>query len=300
MELAEAGYDIAVVSADTQKSMYVDLLKKDYPGRCFEVGIAEQNMILVAAGLAASGKIAFSTSYSVFTSMRVLEQLRTFVAYPCLNVKIAAGLGGFSAGIEGVTHIAMEDLGIVRCIPNIMVVNPADAIAAKKAVKAAADHIGPVYLRLGRDDSPVIFGDDYVFELGKANVLDCLGNDAAIIATGCMVRQAVDAARLLKKEGIGVKLVEVHTLKPIDEDEIARAARETGALVTVEEHNCIGGLRSAVSEIVAKCNPVPIEAVAVWDVFTQSGRPDELRDYYGLTREKIIEMTRKVIKRKRD
>jgi transketolase len=287
-----------VVSADTFKSMRVDLMKEEYPDRCFEVGIAEQNMIMVAAGLAAIGKIAFATSYSVFTSMRTLEQLRTFVAYPNLNVKIVAGLGGFTAGIEGVTHIAMEDLGVVRCIPNVTVINPADAVATNKAVRAAADYPGPVYMRIGRDDSPVIFNNDYRFEIGKANLIRDVGKDATIIATGFMVSKAFEAAELLEKEGIKIRLIEIHTLKPIDADVIIKAAKQTRAIVTVEEHNCIGGLGSAVAEVLVKNYPVPLEQVAVSDIFTESAHPDELREHYGLTTKNINKAVKKVIKRK--
>jgi transketolase len=298
-ELARDGYDVVVVSADTYKSMRVDLMKEEYPERCFEVGIAEQNMMMVAAGLAAIGKIAFATSYSVFTSMRSLEQLRTFVAYPNLNVKVVAGLGGFTAGIEGVTHIAMEDLGVVRCIPNMVVINPADATATKRAVKAAADYAGPVYIRIGRDDSPVIFDDTYRFAIGEANLLKDDGKEATIIATGFMVQQALEAVGLLEKEGIGVRLVEIHTLKPIDAEAVLKAARETGGIVTVEEHNRIGGLGSAVAEVIVKSCPASLEQVAVADVFTESAHPDELREYYGLTAVNVVQAVKKIIKRKK-
>lgn len=298
-DLAREKDNVVVVSADTFKSMRVDLMKEEFPERCFEVGIAEQNMIMVAAGLAATGKIVFATSYSVFTSMRALEQLRTFVAYPNLNVKVVAGLGGFTAGIEGITHIAMEDLGIVRCIPNMIIINPADGIATRKVIRAAADCFGPVYIRIGRDDTPVIFNGDYQFSIGKANLLRDVGKEATILATGFMVHQALEAVGCLQKEGIGVRLIEIHTIKPIDTEAIVKAAKETGAIVTVEEHNCIGGLGSAVAEVLVKNRPVPMEQVAVGDIFTESARPEELRDYYGLTTENIIKSVKKVIARKK-
>ncbi len=297
-ELARERDNLVVVSADTFKSMRVDLMKEEFPERCFEVGIAEQNMIMVAAGLAATGKTVFATSYSVFTSMRALEQLRTFVAYPNLNVKVVAGLGGFTAGIEGVTHVAMEDLGVVRCIPNMIIINPADAIATKKAIRAAADHFGPIYIRIGRDDSPLLFDEDYQFSIGKANLLKDIGSQATILATGFMVYQALEAVKFLQKEGIGVRLIEIHTIKPLDTEAIIKAAEETGAIVTVEEHNCIGGLGSAVAEVLVKNRPVPMEQVAVEDIFTESARPDELREHYGLTTENIIKFVKKVIARK--
>lgn len=294
-DLARERENVVVVSADTFKSMRVDLMKEEFPERCFEVGIAEQNMIMVAAGLAAGGKIAFATSYSVFTSMRALEQLRTFVAYPNLNVKIIAGLGGFTAGIEGVTHIAMEDLGIIRCIPNMVIINPADAVATRKAVRAAVGYFGPVYIRIGRDDTPVIFNGDYQFIIGKANLLKDVGKEATIFATGVMVPQALEAVERLQREGVGVRLVEIHTIKPLDVEAIIKAAKETRAIVTVEEHNCIGGLGSAVAEILVKNRPVPMEQVAVGDIFTESARPDELREHYGLTTENIIKSVKKAI-----
>ncbi len=297
-DLARKRDNLVVVSADTFKSMRVDLMKEEFPERCFEVGIAEQNMIMVAAGLAATGKTVFATSYSVFTSMRALEQLRTFVAYPNLNVKVVAGLGGFTAGIEGVTHVAMEDLGIVRCIPNMIIINAADAIATRKAIRAAADHFGPMYIRIGRDDSPLIFDEDYQFSIGKANLLKDVGKEATILVTGFMVYQTLEAVEYLQKEGIGVRLIEIHTIKPIDTGAIVKAAKETGAIVTVEEHNCIGGLASAVAEVLVKNRPVPMEQVAVEDIFTESARPDELRERYGLTCEDIVKSVRKVIARR--
>jgi transketolase len=192
----------------------------------------------------------------------------------------------------------MEDMGIIRCIPNVTLINPADGIATKKAVKAAAKLDGPAYIRIGRDDSPLIFDKNYEFTIGKANLLIDNGNDAAIIASGINLHRAVESAKQLRDEGINVKLIEMHTLKPLDEVAIIKAAQNTGAIVTVEEHNCIGGLGSAVAEVIVKNHPVPMEQVAVGDVFTESATPDELRDKYGLTVENIVEKTKKVIKRK--
>lgn len=298
LKLTKEGYDIVAVAADTSKSMQLEYLEEEFPNRCIEVGIAEQNMMMVAAGLASCGKIAFVTSYSVFTSMRALEQLRTFVAYPRLNVKVIAGLGGFTAGIEGVTHVAMEDLGIIRCIPEVLLVNVADATSTRKAVREAVKHKGPVYIRIGRDPSPLIFDDNYQFTLGKANLLIDEGNDVAILATGFILYQAKMAIEKLKKEGIGAKLLEIHTLKPIDEEAIVKVANLTKAIVTVEEHNLIGGLGSAVAEVLVKRCPVAMEQVAAPDKFTESGSPDELRKHYGLTVGHIINKIKKVISRK--
>jgi transketolase len=298
LDLARDGYDVVGIAADTSKSMCLDLLQDEFPKRVYEVGIAEQNMMMVAAGLASTGKIVFVTSYSVFLSMKCLEQLRTFIAYPRLNVKVVAGLGGFTAGIEGVTHMSLEDLGIIRCIPNICLINLADAQSTKKAIRAIADYDGPAYLRIGRDPSPVVFTDAYKFTIGKANFLKDNGNDLAILATGFPVYQAIQALDILKQERIGAKLVEIHTIKPIDKDAILNLAKDTGALLVVQEHYRTGGLGSAVAEILVKNYPVPMEEIAVDDIFTESALPDELRRHYGLTVENICKAARKVISRK--
>ena len=296
--LAEEGFDIAVVSADTFKSMKVDILKSKYPERCFDVGISEQNMMMLAAGLSSTGKIVFATTYSVFTSMRALEQLRTFIAYPGLNVKIVAGLSGFSAGIEGVTHIAMEDMGIIRSIPNICLINPADAVETEKAVRKAASYPGPVYIRIGRDDSPAYFSNDHNFEIGKANILEDNGTDLSLITTGFTVGETLKASQELMKDGIKTRVLEIHTLKPLDRKAIIHEAKICGSIVTVEEHNIIGGLFSAVSEVLSEEFPVPVSPVACPDRFTESGRPDELRKIYGLTCENIVEKAKKIKEQK--
>ena len=300
LELAREGYNVFGIGADTSKSMGVDLLKKEFPHRIFDVGIAEQNLIMTAAGLASDDKIVFATSYSAFTSMRCIEQFRSFAAYPNLNVKIIAGLGGFTAGIEGVTHTALEDLGIVRCLPNVCVINPADAVATRKAVRAAALHEGPVYIRVGRDASPLLFDmETYRFEIGKANVLFDDGNDVALLATGFPLYEAMEAYKQLKSEGIRMKLIDVPTLKPLDGRTIIEVAGATGAIVTVEEHYYTGGLGSAVAEVTARECPTPLEQVAVEDKYTQSGYPEELREKYGLTVPAIVAAVKKVMKRKK-
>ena len=251
LELAREGLDVVAVSADTSKSMFTTLLREEYPERFIDAGIAEQNMMMIAAGLAATGKIAFAASYSVFTSMRCCEQLRTFIAYPNLNVKIIAGIGGFSAGIEGVTHVATEDLGIVRCIANTTVLAPSDAVATKKAVKAAAVHEGPVYIRVGRDPSPLLFDDNYQFEIGKA-VSWREGSDVTLMATGLVLAEVFTAAELLGAEGISAEVIEVHTLKPVLNPRIiVDAVIKTGNVITVEDHNVIGGLGTVTAELLA-------------------------------------------------
>jgi transketolase len=273
LELAESGIDIAAVAADTTKSMGVDILRKKYPERCFDCGIAEQNMVMISAGLASTGKTVFAASYSAFTSMRSLEQLRTFVCYPSLNVKIGAGLGGFSAGIEGVTHTALEDIGIVRCLPNLMVLNPADYYSAKKIVVEVGQIDGPCYIRLGRDPSPVIFDENYKFIPGKANLLIDQGDDIGIITSGLILSEVLEAAKCLMDGGIGIKLVEMPTIKPIDIDMVIQIAKSTKKLVTVEEHNITGGLYSAVCEVICANYPKKVYPLAVPDIYTESGKP---------------------------
>lgn len=292
LELAKEGFDVAAVAADTSKSMFTTLLGKEFPDRFFEMGIAEQNMIMVAAGLASTGKIAFAASYSVFTSMRCLEQIRTFTAYPDLNVKILAGLGGLSGGIEGVTHVATEDLGIVRCIPNVTVIAPSDAVSTRMAVKAAAERQGPVYIRLGRDPSPVIFPEAFEYKIGYP-IVHHKGQDLTIVATGIVLVEALRAAEALKKEGIDVGVIEVHTLKPVlDETAIVEASEKTGNIITVEEHNIVGGLGTVISEILSGKMKYRIKRLGLKDVFAESGTPAELRNKYKLNEKWIAEEAR--------
>ncbi len=284
LELAEAGKDVVAVSADTSKSMYTDLLANRFPERSIDVGIAEQNMMMIAAGLASTGKTAFAASYSVFTAMRCCEQLRTFIAYPGLDVKVIGGIGGFSAGIEGVTHVATEDLGIVRCIANMTVIAPCDYNATKLAVKAAAEIDGPVYIRVGRDSTPVLTDENYKFEIGKP-VLVREGTDVTIIAMGTVLDEAIKSAYELEGLGIETNIIEVHTLKPITHESIITdCIANTGNFITVEEHNVVGGLYSAISEILCKnmTGNVRSKALGLNDCFAQSGTPEELRKAYGI------------------
>lgn len=287
LELAQEGIDVVAVTADTSKSMGVNLLASKYPERCFNCGIAEQNMMMVAAGLATTGKISFAVSYSVFTSMRALEQLRTFICYPNLNVKIVGGLGGFSAGIEGVTHMALEDLGVVRCIPNIIIVNPADYYSTIKITKEIAKINKPVYMRLGRDPSPVIFDKNYSFNIGKANILIANGRDLGIITNGIILGEVIKAAEKLEKKGIGITLIELPSLKPTDDEAIVNLAKTTKIIVTIEEHNIIGGLYSTVCEILCRSYIKRVYPIAVPDIFTESGLPIELIEKYQLDSESI-------------
>ncbi len=296
LELAREGRDIVALAADTSTSMYTDLLAAEFPDRSWDVGIAEQNMVAMAAGLASTGKTVFATTYATFMSMRACEQIRTFIAYPNLDVKLVGGLGGFSAGIEGVTHLAVEDIGILRVIPNLAIVAPADAVATRKLVRAAADHRGPVYIRLGRDPSPVVFDAAYAPRIGEAVTLADFGDDLGLVASGFIVPEVLAAAETLKAEGIGVTVVEIHTIKPLDEKSILSLARRTGALLVAEEHSIINGLGSAVSELLSEKFPVRIKRVGIPDRFTESGTPDELRDKYSLRAADIAAEARQLLR----
>ncbi len=295
LELAQEGRDIVALAADTAKSMYTTLLEEEYPDRAIDVGIAEQNMVMMAAGLASTGKTAFAASYSVFTSMRCSEQLRTFAAYPKLNVNVIAGIGGYSGGIEGVTHLATEDLGIMRCIAGMTVLAPADAASTIKAVKAAADLQGPVYIRVGRDDSPVIFDDSYSFEIGVP-ILHREGKDITLVSTGLATPYVFDAADLLAEEGISAEVVEVHTLKPVLSPEIiSNSVEKTGKVLTVEEHNIVGGLATVVAEVMEGKGSFEFGKIGLPDIFGESGTPEELRRKYKVEPKAIAEEARALL-----
>ncbi len=299
--LAEFGSDprVVVLDADLSKSTKTEVFKKKYPERFLNMGIAEGNMMAVAAGIASCGKVVFASTFAIFASERACEQVRNSICYPNLNVKIGATHAGITVGEDGASHQVIEDIAIMRSIPNMVVISPADAVEARLAVKAAIEYEGPVYLRLGRLSVPVIYDENtYKFELGKGvTVRD--GNDAAIIATGFMVHAAIEAADILKKEGINVRVIDIHTIKPIDKELIIKAARETGAIVTAEEHTVMGGLGGAVTEVVSENYPVPVKLVGVQDKFGKSGKPDKLIEMYGLTASNIVEKVKEAIKMKR-
>lgn len=297
--LAEYGSDerIVVLDADLSKSTKTDNFRQLYPERFFNMGIAESNMVTVAAGIATCGKVVFASSFAVFATGRAFEQIRNSICYPGLNVKIAASHSGLTVGEDGASHQSIEDISIMRSLPNMSVICPADAIEARLAIRAAIDIDGPFYIRLGRPDVPVIYDEDYKFEFGKGVQLR-EGNDITIIATGSMLRYSLEAAEQLENVGISARVVNIHTIKPIDEDIIVKAADETGAIVTVEEHSIIGGLGSAVAEVVTEKNPVPVKRVGVRDQFGKSGKPDELLKRYGLTADNIIEKVREAIEMK--
>ncbi len=300
LALAEFGekYDIVVLDADLSKSTKTDTFKKKFPERFFNTGIAEGNMMSTAAGLASCGKIVFASSFAMFAAGRAFEQIRNSICYPNLNVKIGATHAGISVGEDGATHQCLEDIGIMRTIPNMVILNPADKTEAILAVEAAIKHKGPVYLRFGRLGVPEIFDrDTYTFEIGKGVCLK-EGTDATIIATGLMVPEAIKASEMLKEEGISARVINMATIKPIDAEIIEKAAKETGAIVTAEEHNIIGGLGSAVAEVLCETAPVPMRRVGTQDVFGQSGKPSELLELYGLTAENIAKNVKEVVKLK--
>ena len=296
-ELGAVNENIVVLEADLSKSTKTSDFKKVYPERHFNMGIAEQNMLGVAAGFAAAGKVPFASSFAVFATGRAYDQIRNSIAYPNLNVKIAATLAGLTVGEDGGSHQMLEDIALMRALPNMTVIVPADGIETKQAVKAAAEYEGPVYIRMGRPKVPVLFGDDYKFEIGKGVVLK-EGTDVTLVGTGIMVSKAVEAAELLAAEGISAAVVNISTIKPLDAELIVAQAQKTGAIVTCEEHNIYGGLGSAVAEVLVENCPVPMARVGVADKFGESGLPDELLEKYGLTAANIAAQAKAVIAKK--
>ena len=297
--LAEKDDRIMFVCADSLLAMRATGFVEKYPDRYVEIGIAEQNAAATAAGLAIDGLIPFFATYAGFITMRACEQLRSFIAYPNLNVKLAGVNGGIAAGErEGVTHQFFEDIGILRTFANFTILVPADAGQARKAAIAAASIPGPVYIRLGSGRDPVVFEDDTPFVPGKINIIQKKGNDIALFGNGVLLPRLFKAADELEKQGIGVTLVEVHTVKPIDVEGVTAMLKDCGAAVTAEDHNIIGGLGSAVMEVAAENYPVPMARIGLRDRFAGSGKPDELLDYYGMSINDIVEAAKNTIKRK--
>ena len=292
-------YDFVVLDADLAAATKTGIFKKKYPERFFNCGIAEGNMMSVAAGIASTGKAVFASSFAMFAAGRAFEQIRNSIAYPSLNVKICATHAGISVGEDGATHQCLEDIALMRSIPNMTIVNPADAVEARAAIKAALDYEGPMYIRLGRLAVPV-YNDPatYEFKLGKGICLK-EGSDVTIVATGLMVDMANNAAKMLSDEGISARVINIHTIKPLDKDIILKAASETGALVVAEEHNIIGGLGSAVAEAVCESCPVPVLRIGTNDVFGRSGKVPPLLELYGLTAESIAEKAKLAITMKK-
>lgn len=297
VELGKERDDFLVLDADLAAATQTGMFKKAFPERFYDCGIAEANMISIAAGIAATGKKVICSSFAMFAAGRAFEQVRNSIGYPHLNVIIGATHAGISVGEDGATHQCCEDIALMRTIPGMTVINPADATEAKKAVRAALELDGPVYMRFGRLAVPVIFGDDYNFEVGKGVQLKD-GNDVTVIATGLMVNEALEAYELLKKDGINARIINMHTIKPLDKEIIFKAAKETGAIVTAEEHSVIGGLGSAVSETVCEEYPVPVVKLGVYDTFGHSGPAVKLLDEFGLRAVNIAEKAKKAIELK--
>ena len=295
-EIGGKNKDIVVLDADLSGSTKTAVFKKEYPDRFFNVGISEQSLMGTAAGLAAAGKIPFASTFAMFATGRAFEIIRNSICYPKLNVKIAATHAGLTVGEDGASHQAIEDISIMRSIPNMVVLNPADGVEARLCVLKAAEYVGPVYIRLGRSNVPVIFDENYTFEIGKGVELKS-GEDVTIIATGIMVAKALEASEVLEKEGISARVINISTIKPIDKDIILKAAKETKGIVTAEEHSIIGGLGSAVAEVLVENCPVPMKRVGVEDTFGESGNGDERLVKYGLTPENIIKNVKSEIGR---
>ena len=297
----EADKNVIGLCADLTESTQMYLFKNKFPERFIEIGVAEQNMATVASGLAAMGKIPFISSYAMFSPGRNWEQIRTTIAYNNRPVKIAGSHAGISVGTDGGTHQAIEDIALMRVIPRLVVLSPCDAIEAKKATLSAAKTESPTYIRLAREKTPVITTEETPFEIGKAEIFfEPKGKaDVGIIATGALVYKAIMVASALGKEGINVKVLNLSSIKPLDEEALINLAQEARAIVTVEEHQIAGGMGSAVSEYLAQNCPTPIEFIGVHDKFGQSGKPEELLEHYGMGENDIKEAVKKVLKRKK-
>ncbi|MBR1529071.1 MAG: transketolase family protein [Oscillospiraceae bacterium] len=296
-DLAEKYPKLVVLDADLAAATKTGIFKKAYPDRFFDCGIAEANMMGVAAGLAASGMIPFASTFAMFAAGRAYEIVRNSIGYPHLNVKIGATHAGISVGEDGATHQCNEDIALMRTIPGMTVIVPSDDVEAKAAVEAAILHNGPVYMRFGRLAAPILNDPaNYKFELGKGITLrESEQDEITIVATGLMVGEAVNAAEALKAEGISARVINIHTIKPLDKDLICKAAKETGKIVTVEEHSIIGGLGSAVADCVTECCPVPVIKIGVNDEFGHSGPAVDLLKEFGLSSENIIATVKKVL-----
>ena len=298
VELGKTNKDVVVLSADLTDSTRANWFKKEFPERFFCLGVAEQDMIGAAAGFALMGKIPFACTFGVFASGRAWDQIRVSVAYMDLNVKIVGTHGGISVGPDGATHQALEEISLMRILPNMTVIVPCDVFEAKKATISAANHKGPVYIRLGRSGAPVITKEEDLFRIGKASLLKD-GKDVTIFACGQMVYESLVACDILGSDGIDARLINMHTPKPIDKDCIIKAAKETGAIVTAEEHTIAGGFGSAIAEVIAENCPVPLKFVGVRDKFGQSGEPDELFEHFDLKAKNIVQAAKDAIAMKR-
>lgn len=289
--------DIAVLDADVAASTRTNWVRDKYPGHFYNLGISEQDMVGTAAGMALGGLIPFVSTYGVFLSGRAFDQMRTTVCYNNLKVRFGGAHAGISVGPDGATHQALEDIALARVLPNMTVIAPCDSIETRKAVLACADWDGPVYIRFGREAVPVITDDTTPFAIGKANLVRP-GTDCAVLACGAMVSQAILAADVLAERGISLRVINLHTIKPIDRDAVLAAAKECGCIVTAEEHQAAGGLGSAAAELLVREYPVPMESVAMQDCFGQSGAPEALMDHYMLNCEGIVRAAERAIARK--
>ncbi len=289
--------DVVALDADLSGSTKTAKFAKIFPDRFFNIGIAEQDMIGTAAGLAIGGKLPFASTFAVFATGRAWEQVRQSVCYPNLNVKIVASHAGVTVGEDGGSHQSVEDIAVMRVLPNMTVIVPADGPETMQAIEAVAEYKGPCYVRVGRNKVPTLFGEDYKFKIGKAHVFH-EGGDAAIIATGIMVAEALTARDLLKAEGIDAGVINMSTIKPLDADAVIAAAKRCGAIVTAEEHSIIGGLGGAVAEVIAESAPVPMKRIGVKDLFGTSGDQEGLLKHYGMSASDIVAAVKEVIKKK--
>lgn len=293
VELGHENKDIVVLDADLSGSTKSGDFKKVFPERFFNVGIAEQNLVGISAGLSVGGKIPFASTFAMFLTGRAFEIIRNSVCYPNLNVKLCATHAGLTVGEDGASHQALEDIALMRVLPNMTVFSPSDFYETKKCIRAALDIEGPVYVRMGRGKTPIITGEDYEFTIGKGITMRD-GKDLTIIATGVMVSKAIEAAKILEKEGISARVINIHTIKPLDEDIIIKAAKETGKIITAEEHSIHGGLGSVVAEVVSERCPVMVRKIGVDDKFGKSGDGSLLLKEYGLSAENIAKIAKEM------
>lgn len=296
LELGEKNENIVALDADLSKSTKTIIFAKKFPERFFDFGVAEANMIGTAAGLAASGKIPFCSTFAVFATGMTYNQIRQSVCYSGMNVKIAASHAGITVGEDGATHQANEDIALMRVLPEMTVIVPCDYLEAKKAIFASAEYPGPIYIRLGREPISPVYDEDYEFKIGRGILLKD-GKDATIIACGIMVGKALEARNILLKEGINVRVINIHTIKPLDKEIIIKSAEETPAIITAEEHSIIGGLGSAVSEILAENKPVLLKRIGLQDVFGESGKPKELLQKFGMDTVHIVNAVKEIIRK---
>lgn len=296
-KLAETRDDIVVLDADLSKSTKTAEFQKIKPENFINVGIAEQNLMGIAAGIATTGKIPFASTFAIFATGRAFEIIRNSIAYTKLNVKIVATHAGITVGEDGGSHAAIEDISLMRSVPNMTVIVPADGVETQKVIAEIVEHEGPVYVRLGRSKIPVIYDESYDFKIGKGNILK-EGQDVTIIACGIIVSEALEAAKLLKEEGVEAEVINISSIKPFDKEIVIASAKKTKAVVTAEEHNIYGGLGSAVAETLGTNYPVPLEILGVEDVFGESGLPAELLEKYNLTKEEIVKKAKIVLDRK--